>query len=157
MIGTKVAVLALVLGEIGAVGAAVAHVRNGEGGGFGHGRHAMRRKFFDFMVNEKLDEIGATDAQKQKVREIRDRLCADAKALRPAKGTLHRELATLLEQDNPDPVRLKALVKEYTDAITRFGDEAIDAAIELHGVLTPEQRKKLLTDVQEHMESRHRF
>lgn len=157
MIGTKMAVLALVLGEIGAVGAAVAQVRE-RGGACGHGRHAMmRHKFVDFVVNEKLDDIGATDAQKQRVREVKDRLFNDAKALHSSRGALRQELLGLLEQDNPDPARLKALVHERAEAFTRFADEAADAAIELHGILTPEQRKKLLTEVKAHREARHRF
>ena len=111
----------------------------------------------DFVVNEKLDEIGATEPQRQKVREIKDRLLKDAKALHQDHPALHQELLSLLEQDNPDPARLKALVHERTEALTRFADEAADAAIELHGVLTPEQRKKVLAMAREHMEARHHF
>ena len=117
----------------------------------------MMHKFVDFVVNEKLDEIGATDAQKQKVREIKDRLLKDARALHQDHAGLHQELLGLLEQDNPDPARLRAFVHERTEAMTRFADEAADAAIELHGVLTPEQRKKLLADLREHAEARHPF
>ena len=156
MLGTKLAVIALAVGGASVLGAGVLHAR-AHGGFSGHRDRAMARKFMDFVVNEKLDEIGATDAQKQKVREIKDRLVEDAQVLRPDRKALHQELLGLLEQDNPDPARLKALVHERTEAITRFADEAADAAIELHGLLTPEQRKKLLTAAREHMEARHHF
>lgn len=156
MIYSKMAVLALALGGAGIVGAGALHFQ-AHGGFPGHRDHAMMHKFIDFTVNEKLDEIGATEAQKQKVREIKDRLMKDGKALHPDHAALHQELLGLLEQDNPDPARLKALVHERTEAITRFADEAADAVIELHGLFTPEQRKKLLADLKEHMESRHRF
>jgi periplasmic protein CpxP/Spy len=156
MIYTKTAVLALALGGAGIVGAGALHYQ-AHGGLGGHRDPAMMQKFIDFTVNEKLDEIGATEAQKQKVREIKDRLVKDGKALHQDHAALHQELLGLLEQDNPDPARLKALVHERTDAITRFADEAADAAIELHGVFTPEQRKKLLADLKEHMEGGHRF
>ena len=156
MIGTKMAVVALALGGVGILGAGALHA-HARGGFFGHRDAAMRRKFIDFMVNEKLDAIGATDAQKQKVREIKDRLVKDGQALHPDHEALHQELLSLLEQDNPDAARLKALVHERTEAITRFADEAVDAAIELHGVLTPEQRKKLLAAAKEHTEERRHF
>lgn len=155
MIGTKMAVLALAVGGVGVLGAGALHAH--ARGMSGHRDHAMRRKFIDFMVNEKLDALGATDAQKQKVREIKDRLLEDAQALHPDRALFRREILALLEQDNPDPARLKALVHERTLALTRFADEAVDAAVELHGVLTPEQRQKLRAEVPEHMEARHRF
>ena len=117
----------------------------------------MRRKFIDFMVNEKLDAIGATDAQKQKVVEIKDRLLQEAQALHPDRTVFRREILGLLEQDNPDPARLRALVHERTLALTRFADQAVDAALELHDVLTPEQRQKIRADIEAHMEARHRF
>ena len=156
MIATKMAVLALAVGGAGVVGAGTLHAR-AQGGFRGHGDRVMMHKFVDFVVNEKLDEIGATESQKQKVREIKDRLQKDAKALHQDHAALHRELLGLLEQDNPDPARLKALVHERAEAVTRFADEAADAAIELHGVLTPEQRKKVLAMAREHMEARHHF
>ena len=156
MIGTKMAVLALAVGGAGVVGAGALHAR-ANGGFGGHHDPAMMHKFMDFVVNEKLDEIGATEPQRQKVREIKDRLLKDAKALHQDHAALHQELLGLLEQDNPDPARLKALVHERTEALTRFADEAADAAIELHGVLTPEQRKKVLAMAREHMEARHHF
>jgi len=46
-------------------------------------------------------------------------------------------------------------VRERTEALTRFADEVADAVVELHGILTPEQRKQLLADAREHM-ARHR-
>ena len=156
MIGTKMAVLALAAGGVGVLGVGALHLQ-AHGGFRGHRDHAMMHKFIDFAVNEKLDEIGATDTQKQKVREIKDRLVKDGKALHQDHAALHQELLGLLEQDTPDPVRLKSLVHERTEALTRFADEATDAVIELHGLFTPEQRKKLLADLKEHLEERHRF
>jgi len=156
MIDPKMAVLALAVGGVGILGAGAFRV-HAHGGFRGHHDQAMMLKFMDFVVNEKLDEIGATEAQKQKVRGIKDRLVQDGKALHQDHAALHQELLGLLEQDNPDPARLKALVHERAEAVTRFADEAADAAIELHGVFTPDQRKKLLAAVKEHLEARRHF
>jgi Spy/CpxP family protein refolding chaperone len=136
---------------LGGVWAAAAH------GGFRYGGHGHRdgvmvHKFVDFVVNEKLDEIKATDEQRQKVREIKDRLMKDGHALRANHGALHADLVKLLEQDQVDAAQVKALVHQRTDALVRFADEAAEAAVELHGVFTPEQRKQLLADLREHLD-----
>lgn len=145
----KIAVLALAAGGacILGVGALKAHAHPGFRF---HGDHAMVHRFVDFAVNEKLDEIQATDEQKAKVREIKDRLMKDGQALREGHAGLHEQMLALLAQDNPDPAQVKALVRQRTDALVRFGDEAADALVELHGVLTPAQRQKLLADAREH-------
>ncbi len=115
----------------------------------------MVHKFVDFAVDAKLDEIGATDAQRQKVREIKDRLIKDGHSLREDKAAFRDDLLKILEQDDVDPAQVKAMVRQRTEAFTRFVDEATDAVVELHAVFTPEQRKQLLSDLREHV-ARHR-
>jgi Spy/CpxP family protein refolding chaperone len=155
MINAKLAVLALATGGVGVfgLGAWGAHA---QGRFRGHRDPVMMRKFIDFAVNEKLDEIGASDPQKQKVREIKDRLMKDGRALHESHAALRDKVLALLAQDNPDPAQLKALIRERTDAVSRFGDEAADAIVEIHATLTPEQRQKLLAGAREHLgEGRH--
>jgi Spy/CpxP family protein refolding chaperone len=157
MIDLKLAMLSVAVVGAGAVG--VQSLRaHGYGGHFGgHGRHgAMMHKFIDFAVDEKLDEIGATDAQKQKVREIKERLMAQGHALHADKQALREQVLEQLSKDQPDVAQLKAIVHGRIDAFEQFADEAADALVEIHGVLTPEQRQKLLADAREHMEHHRR-
>ena len=121
------------------------------------GRHgAMAHKFVDFMVNEKLDEIGASDAQKQKVREIKDRLMTRGEALRGERVSAHKEILEQLSRDQPDAERVHALVKERTESFARFADDVASGVLELHATLTPEQRQKLLAHAREHLEGQKR-
>jgi periplasmic protein CpxP/Spy len=149
MINAKMAVLALATGGIGifGLGAWKVHAQGGLGG---HRNLLMMRKFIDFAVNERLDEIGASEAQKQKIREVKDRLLKDGRALHESHAALREKVLALLAQDNPDPAQLKALIREGTDALSHFGDEAADALVEIHGTLTPEQRQKVLAGAREH-------
>jgi Spy/CpxP family protein refolding chaperone len=155
MIDAKMAVLALATSGAGifSIGAWRAHAHGGFGG---HRDHAMMRKFVDFAVNEKLDEIGATEAQKQKIREVKDRLMKDGRALRESHAALREGVLTLLAQENPDAAQLKALIRERTDAVSHFGDEVADALVDLHATLTPEQRQKLLAGAREHLAEHRR-
>jgi Spy/CpxP family protein refolding chaperone len=151
MINAKMAVLALATGGMGlfSLGAWRVHAQ----GGFpGHRPHLMARRFIDFMVNEKLNEIGATEAQKEKVREVKDRLLNDGRALRESHAALREKVLLLLAQDHPDAAQLKALIRERTEALSRFGDETADAIVEIHGTLTPEQRQKLLASARAHFD-----
>ena len=150
MIDAKLAVLALATGGAGLVSVGAWRV-HAHGGFAGHRNPALMRKFVDFAVNEKLDEIGATAAQKQKVREVKDRLLKDGRALHESHEALRGKVLALLAQDNPDPAELKAVIRERTEAVSRFGDEAAAALLEVHAVLTPEQRQKLLAAVPEHL------
>jgi hypothetical protein len=91
MLSSKVVLLALAVAGAGGLGAGVwagaaGHGLAGRGPGFGHDR-VMLHKFVDFLVEEKLTEIGATEAQKQKVREVKQRLAAEGQALHAAPGT----------------------------------------------------------------------
>jgi Spy/CpxP family protein refolding chaperone len=150
---TKIAMAALAVAVTGAGAAGFGAYRAYAHGGFrGHGRHhAMFMKFVDFAVNEKLDEIQATPAQRQKVQELKDRLVARGKAIHDEKADTHEQLLALLAQDDLDEAKLRSLVKERTEAITRFADTVADSVIELHQTLTPEQRQKLIADLREHM------
>ncbi len=56
---------------------------------------------------------------------------------------LHGEVLAQWESANPDRARLHALVDQRIDAMRAFAHQAVDAGIEVHGVLTPEQRAKL--------------
>ncbi len=157
MLDPRMTMVALAVSGAGALGlggvwAAAAHT------GFrcAHGHHdsAMVHRFVDFAVNEKLDEVKATDEQRQKVREIKERLLKDGHALHESHGELHADLVKLLEQDQVDAAQVKALVHQRTDALVRFADEAADAVVELHDVFTPEQRKLLLADLRDHLDRR---
>jgi Spy/CpxP family protein refolding chaperone len=152
MIDVKIAALAVAVGGAGVLGVG-AYQAHGSFGG--HRDGALMHKFIEFAVNEKLDEVGATPAQKQKVQEVKERLLAECHTLRGDRKAFREELLTLLEQDNPDPARLKAAVRQRTEALTRIADDAADALVELHAVFTPEQRKTLLADARAHLE-RHR-
>lgn len=152
MIDLKVGLLAVTaVGATGAlgVGALCAH---GEGGFHGRAGHAMMEKFVDFTLDEKLDEIQATDQQKQRIHEIKDRLVREGEALHEDREAVGKEIVTLLAQDQPDADRVRALVRQRTAAFTRFGDDVAQAALEVHGLLTPDQRSRVRADLREHLE-----
>ncbi len=155
----KLTMLALVVAGTGVLGAgAWAHGGLGFGGrGHAHGAHgAMMQRFMTFAMDEKLTQIGATDAQKQKVHAIGQRLMTEGRALHADRDALHAELLEQLAKDQPDEARVRALVHTRVEAFTRLVDSATSAVFEVHALLTPEQRQALLADARAHLESHAR-
>jgi protein CpxP len=147
MITAKMLVLgAALVGVAGAGGLGASAWR--EHGGFRGHRHdpEMVRRFVQFAVNEKLDDVDATPEQREKVKEVTSRLLQEAQALHQAKASLHDQMSELLAQDQPDAARARALVQARVQEFSRFADDATNALLELHRTFTPEQRAKLLAD-----------
>jgi Spy/CpxP family protein refolding chaperone len=116
--------------------------------GYGHGPHghhdgALMARLVDAHVGEVLDELNATPDQRERVNRIKDRILAEGKALHSGSQGLHQELMGLLQQDQPDAARLHELVDSRAAAFRAFGHKLADGVLELHGVLTPEQRQQL--------------
>jgi Spy/CpxP family protein refolding chaperone len=66
MMDPRITLVALAVSGASALG--VGAWTAAQGGFHGHRGPAMFHKFVDFAVESKLDEIGATDAQRQKVK-----------------------------------------------------------------------------------------
>jgi periplasmic protein CpxP/Spy len=99
-----------------------------------------------------FDDLKATPEQRTRLTAIKDRLVAEARA---AHGD-HRADAKLLlaewESGSPDAARLHALVDARIDAIRAMAHRAVDTGVEVHGILTPEQRAQVAKKARRHLE-----
>jgi len=100
-------------------------------------------RFISYRVDNKLDDLKATDAQKQQVNAIKDSLFNEGVALKAAHDTAHKELLAQWDSPRVDNARVHALVDERLDALRGFAHKAVDAAIKVHDLLTPDQRAQL--------------
>jgi Spy/CpxP family protein refolding chaperone len=120
--------------------------RHRGGYGFrGHWGHdpACVEEHVNKRVDKMLDEIDATEAQREQVHDIKDGLLPKMLALAGDRAKFHQELDALWSAETPNPSNLRSLVDEKTEALRTAGYDLIDATIELHGVLTPEQRSQV--------------
>jgi periplasmic protein CpxP/Spy len=102
-------------------------------------------------VDAALDDVDATPEQRQRIHAVKDRMLARAKELH---GDHAEGRAVILEawrSDAPDAAKLHALVDERADAMRKLAHEAVDAGIEVHGILTPDQRAKLAEKAERRM------
>ncbi len=114
---------------------------------------AQAAAFVNDRIDDALDDLDATDAQRQQVHAVADRLLARAVELRKEGEPEHAELLAQWQSATPDRARLHAMVDQRIEAMRAFAHEAVDAGIEVHDVLTPEQRAKVTKKV----ERMHRF
>lgn len=107
------------------------------------------KQMITWKVNDKLEDLEATQAQKQAILSVKDRLFEEGKRLAQEHQATRLEVLTQLESDSPDAQRLHRIVDERIDAVRGFAHKVVDAALEVHRTLTPEQRKELSTEYRE--------
>lgn len=128
------------------------------GGCHGHGRHGGHGRDPAAMaaavtehVDEALDELDATPAQRTKIHEIKDRLLASAQTTHQGHEQDRAALLAAWRSPNPDRAALLARVDARIDAMRALAHEAVDDALEVHATLTPDQREKLAKKVERRM------
>jgi protein CpxP len=99
-------------------------------------------------LDDYLDDARASDAQRARIREVKDRLLPDGVALATANKKAGQQIAEQLASDRPDQARLHALVDQQIEATRAYAHKAIDGALEAHRTLSPEQRAPLTKKLQ---------
>ena len=117
--------------------------------------HRDPEAFLTKRIDSMLDEVKATDAQRQQILAIRDKLLADGKALRAQHAGVRQQLLAQWQADQPDAKQVHALVDGRADAAKSFADEVADAVLKVHDILTPEQRAQVAARIQEHRGQHH--
>ncbi len=124
--------------------------------GFGrswHHRHDPERfaEFVTERVEDALDDVDATPEQRQRIHAVKERMLARAKELHGDRAAVRGTILEAWKAESPDAAKLHALVDERADAMRALAHEAVDAGVEVHGVLTPEQRAKLAEKAERRM------
>lgn len=101
------------------------------------------QKMMTWKVDDVLDDIDATDAQRKAVHAEKDTLLTKALAKKQEQDKDKKEIRDQLASDSPDADRLHALVDGAATRWTEMGHEAIDAALRLHKQLDKSQRRAL--------------
>ena len=127
------------------------------GFGFGHGWGCHSEKFFRHMIDahveETLDKIDATQAQRQQVTGMEDRIVGDFKALRETHRSALEQIASQFPGDQLDMAALDQAVLRGSDAQEKLRQDLRQSIQDLHGILTPVQRQKLAALAKDRLES----
>jgi hypothetical protein len=118
--------------------------------GFGscHGGHGFKdparvARIVNEHVDDVLDDLDAKDDQRTKVHLIANRLVKEGGDLFATHEQAKAQLLSEWNAANPDAARVHAVIDERADGFRAFLHHVADGAIELHAILSPEQRNKL--------------
>ncbi len=97
-------------------------------------------------LDDRLDDVDATDAQRQEIVRLAKGLVPKIDALRKQSNPKTIALLNELQKDEPARSRLEAMHKDFLKLYMGFSREFVPVIIEGHPVLTPEQRVKWFED-----------
>lgn len=117
-----------------------------------HPDPARLDRILTHRLDDLLDDVHATDSQRQQVIALKDDLLAQGKAIRAGQADARKELLAQWKSDHPDATRVRALVDGRAEAMKAFAGRVSDAVLRLHDILTPDQRAIVTRKLERHME-----
>jgi Spy/CpxP family protein refolding chaperone len=124
-------------------------------GGHHHADAASVDKMIAAHIDDALDDLKATDAQRAQVLALKDKYpLLKGGALHQGQAEAKKALVAQWDLATPDPAAVHALVDARIEAIRAFAHQAADAGLDLHGILTPEQRAQVSKKIHRRMDDR---
>lgn len=120
-------------------------------GGWCHGGHRDPAEVAAFVTNrveDALDDLDATPDQRARILTAKDRMLDAAKQVHGDRKATHDALLAEWQSEKPDAAKLHQLVDARVEEMRKVAHEAVDAGIEVHDTLTPEQRAKVTKKVE---------
>ncbi len=108
-------------------------------------------------LDRMLDEVKATDAQRQQIRTIADAARADVDKLRESSQQLRQQSLNLLVQPKVDAVAAEALRQKMEAQHAAISKRLLVATLDSANVLTPEQRAQLGEHLKERQAKREQW
>ena len=141
---------ALVIGGLLAAGLALTAVAAGGGmHHFGMHVHAGPAEGLDGFVNETLDDLNATEAQRTRILAAKDKLSGQMHRLHGEHAQMHAAFLREWKADKMDTAQLHQLVDAKVEELRGTLQGMVDGVSEIHDTLTPDQRRQVAAKVQE--------
>lgn len=122
-------------------------------GGMGEGAF-MGMMPFGRHIDRLLDDVKASDAQRQQIKQITDKARSDVMALHEQGKGLHERAAALWTAPKIDPAEAEKVRQQMLAQHDQVSKRMMQAMLDVGNVLTPEQRAKaaqLMKERHEHM------
>ncbi len=124
-----------------------------------HGRHPGGFDEFDLAAatDRIASRLDLTESQKADLERIAGEIAEKAKAMHADRESLHKEIADLVRQDAIDRADIDRLVDEKMEKMVTMVDFTAERLIAFHSTLTPEQREKIATRIENRSSGGCRF
>ena len=107
----------------------------------GHGRN-MGRHMIQAHIDDVLDQLSATPAQRQQISAIETKVLDDVQAQQDTRRALMKELKTQIGSDTVNLAAYDQLVQQQRQAEDAFRADLRTAIQQTHDVLSPAQRSQ---------------
>ncbi len=119
--------------------------------GFHSGRKMNHmKKFIEWRIDDALDEVKASDAQKERVQSLADALFEKVSAEFGDREASRQAFINAFRTESPDKEAVRTLIDARIEAARRVAYAAADAAFQVHETLEAEQRVELLKIIESH-------
>lgn len=98
-------------------------------------------KQLSYQVEDLLDHVDATPAQRTRAEQLEQQLITDLTPLMKENEAARAELVEQWKKPAPESGKVHALIDAQLDSIRALTHKLADATIEFHQLLTPEQRQ----------------
>ncbi len=115
-------------------------------GGVGRGMMRDPKKvdsFITWRITDALDDVKATEQQKQQILAIKDRLMPEVTRLMQERKSHHDEVKQLWLSGNVSQAEVRARIDQRMEEMRGLAYKVADGVLEAQKVLTPEQRAQL--------------
>jgi protein CpxP len=114
-------------------------------------------RFISMKLDNALDDVKATDAQRTQVNAVKDELFEQGKALKVGMEGSRGELKAQWLSQTPDRTKVHQIVDQRIDGLRDFAHKLADGMIRVHDIFTPEQRAQLSKMHEQRMEEHQQF
>jgi len=103
----------------------------------------------NFIVHRIKNELDLNDTQMAKLEGIKNQWLENQKAQKPMREAEANKVIAMVRSDKLDVTALKAMIKDHEDKINDFSPKLLDSLADFHASLTPQQREKMATRMEE--------
>ena len=113
--------------------------------------HHTPQQRAEYVVKRMSEELGLSDVQKAQLEKIKNEFLARREELPKLREETVKEANALMRSTEIDKARLDALVAKSQTQANDMISFVTAKFTEIHDMLTPEQREKLVKQIEEHM------
>ena len=122
-------------------------------GGHGHDMSPqMMKRLFLGHVDDVMDDIDATDAQRATFEATAEEILAEALEMKKTHKAHEKEMLTLLKAPSPDRDAIKAHIQDKLDRVEDFAIRSVDKILDAYETLDSGQRQIILDKLAKHLE-----
>ena len=131
-------------------------------GGVAACKHGHRPGGFDefdlaAVTNRIASRLDLTESQQADLEQMAGEIAEKAKGMHADHASRRQEIADLIRQGTLDRDVVDGLIDDKMARVREMADFAAERLIDFHGTLTPEQREKIATHIENHSSDGCRF